>query len=106
MRAIAAFERTHFGPGSTARALTTWSKFVHGTIRAINGPAPDSSSCPCCEDDGPDEHRTILRLALHALPAQAARELMLLVRPLDELYLSRSYPRPDNADLRAELTVE
>jgi len=106
MRAIAAFERTHSSPGSTARALAIWSKFVHGPIRGINGHQPGSWSCPCCEDDGPAEHRTVLRLALLALPTRAARELVLLVRPLDELYLSRSYPTPDNAGLRAELTVE
>jgi hypothetical protein len=40
------------------------------------------------------EVRAVLEVALHALPPRAARELRGLVDPLDELYLSRSWPDP------------
>jgi len=41
-----------------------------------------------------------LRTALYALPTKAARELHALVRPLDEVYLSRSIPDPETAHIR------
>ncbi|WP_093592445.1 hypothetical protein [Lentzea waywayandensis] len=96
--AIARFERDHFHPGAVARALRCWSAFVHGPIRAIT----DSESCHYFYGgwDEPDWCRGILRDAQRALPAKAARELRALVRPLDELYLTRAIPAPGNASLR------
>ncbi|MDX8031108.1 hypothetical protein SK803_12845 [Lentzea sp. BCCO 10_0856] len=44
-----------------------------------------------------------LKTALSMLPAKAVRELRALVRPLDELYLARSIPSPDQAYLRGLL---
>ncbi|WP_285644928.1 hypothetical protein [Lentzea sp. NBRC 102530] len=61
---------------------------------------------PCCERESADWNRSLLKLALHTLPAKAARELFHRIRPLDELYLARSVPTYDNAELRAMLTVQ
>ncbi|WP_267899863.1 hypothetical protein [Lentzea atacamensis] len=41
---------------------------------------------------------------LNTLPAKAARELLELVHPLDQLYLARSSRTPEHAELRALLT--
>jgi hypothetical protein len=49
--------------------------------------------------------RQILHLTLHALPPKAARELRAIVRPLDETYLARAIPTPDNVWIRNLLTV-
>ncbi|MFI6097062.1 hypothetical protein ACIA8G_15980 [Lentzea sp. NPDC051213] len=104
-RAIATFERTHFHPGAIARALAAWTRFVHGPIRAIAGNDFDYGLCPCCEYEEPDWNRAILRCALLTLPTKAARELLMLVRPLDELYLTRSIATHDNAYLREQLVA-
>ncbi|WP_158888066.1 hypothetical protein [Amycolatopsis anabasis] len=49
--------------------------------------------------------REALRLALHALPTKATRELRALVQPLDEIYLSRSIPTPETEHIRGLLTI-
>ncbi|MFJ2838215.1 MULTISPECIES: hypothetical protein [Nocardia] len=41
--------------------------------------------------------REVLEQALCALPRAAARELRVLVRPLDERFLSRTHPDPTAA---------
>ncbi|MGW6446601.1 hypothetical protein [Lentzea sp. NPDC055074] len=97
MRAIASYEHS---PGAIARALTVWSRFVHGPLRVIASHEQGSLEWMCCDEDDPGWSRTVLRSALHGLPAKAARELRALVRPLDELYLTRSIPSPDTAFLR------
>ena len=102
-RAIATFERTHFSPGAVADALDDWARFVRGPARAIKGYATELNPCPCCDSLDPAVGRAVLRRALIALPARAARELRALVRPLDDLYLARSIPSPEHADLRGLL---
>jgi len=97
-RAIAELERTRLTPGDIAEALESWARFVRGPVRAILRYSPEA--CPCCEWNDPVTRRKDLRTALHVLPAKAARELLALVRPLDELYLSRSIPDPDHAHIR------
>ena len=104
-RAIAEFERARLYPGEIADALARWTRFVHGPARVIADYEFGASPCPCCTHEEPDEIRKVLHRALHALPARAARELLGLVRPLDELYLSRSIAGPENAGLRALLAV-
>ncbi|MGI5504966.1 hypothetical protein [Lentzea sp. CA-135723] len=104
-RAVSTFERKRLDPGAVARALAHWSRFVHGPLSPI-ARHELGSGCPCCEDGSADWNRAVLKQALHALPATAAREFFELVRPLDELYLARSVPTFDNAELRAMLTVQ
>ena len=102
LRAIAELERDRLMPGDIAQALERWSRFVHGPVRAIHGYEPEA--CPCCELSDPVARRTELRMALHVLPAKAARELRAIVRPLDEHYLSRTTLDPDHAHIRDLLT--
>lgn len=102
-RAIARFERIHYTPGSVAGALDSWSRFVHGPARVITGYGTELNPCPCCDSLDPYVERRVLRRALIALPARAARELRALVRPLDDLYLARSIPSPEHAELRGLL---
>ena len=97
MRAITACEHR---PGAVARALVVWSKFVHGPIKVIAGHEQGPSEWQCSDEDDPGWSRTVLRSALHVLPVKAARELRALVRPLDDLYLTRTIPGPANASVR------
>lgn len=101
LRAIARFERIHYLPGSVAEALDSWARFVHGPARVIAAyGTADLAPCPCCDALDPYMERRVLRRALIALPAKAARELRALVRPLDDRYLARSIPSPEHAELR------
>lgn len=102
-RAIAEFERARSCPGAIAESLDDWARFVHGPARAIAGYGTELNPCPCCDSLDPALGRAVLRMALIALPAKAARELRALVRPLDELYLARSIPSPEHAELRGLL---
>ena len=103
LRAIARFERIHYLPGSVAEALDSWSRFVRGPVRVIADYGTELAPCPCCDALDPYMERRVLRRALIALPARAARELRALVRPLDDLYLARSIPSPEHAELRGLL---
>lgn len=100
-RAITAFEHVHSYPGSVAGSFRTWSRFVRGPARAIVG-----FSYEDYEPDDPFTSRSVLRMALAALPGKAARELRTLLRPLDELYLARSLPVPEHAHIRELLIVQ
>ena len=103
LRAIARFERIHYLPGSVAGALDSWARFVRGPARVIADYGTELAPCPCCDALDPYMERRVLRRALIALPARAARELRALVRPLDDLYLARSIPSPEHAELRGLL---
>lgn len=105
LRAIAELERTRLRPGQIAEALDGWARFVRGPVRALDDYAPELCPCPGCQWDDPVVQREALRMALHALPAKAARELRALIRPLDELYLARTIPGQDTAHIRDLLTI-
>lgn len=98
-RAIAEIERSRRSPGSIAEALAQWTRFVHGPARRLDNPI--SAGCPCCENGGGAIPRETLHRALHELPANAARELRALIRPLDEIYLARSIPEPSTDLVRS-----
>jgi hypothetical protein len=103
LRAIAELEHARLRPGQLAEALTSWARFVHGPARALHNYVPPDSP-PGLRHD-PVVHRETLRMALHALPAKAARELRALIRPLDELYLARRLPDPNTAHIPDLLTI-
>ncbi|GAA3636229.1 hypothetical protein GCM10022267_23490 [Lentzea roselyniae] len=103
-RCVAELERARFRTGRTAEALEGWARFVRGPSAAIARYRIELNPCPCCDDDDPAVGRAFLRTVLNTLPAKAARELLELVRPLDRLYLARSSPTPEHAELRALLT--
>ncbi len=73
-----------------AQALRQWSRVAHRPALALSG----GCGCQLCDPFYTTDARAVLELALHALPARAARELRNLVEPLDELYLARSWPDP------------
>ncbi|WP_406291653.1 hypothetical protein [Embleya sp. NBC_00896] len=50
--------------------------------------------CPLCNPYYTTDERAVLELALHALPPRAARELRGMVQPLDDLYISQTWPDP------------
>lgn len=103
LRAIADLERARLRPGEIAEALDGWARLARGPARKLDNPA--SEACPCCPGNDQVEHRDVLRMALHALPTNAARELRALVQPLDEIFLSRSVPEPGTAYLHDLLTI-
>jgi hypothetical protein len=100
LRAIAELERTRLHPGAIAEALTHWTRFVRGPARLLSDYEPEACPCPCCEWDDPASRREALKLALHALPTRAARELCALVKPLDEIFLARGVPDPETEHIR------
>jgi hypothetical protein len=105
LRAIAELESIRLRPGKLAEALDGWARFVHGPARALHNYAPEDCLCPGCQWDDPVVRRQALRMALDALPTKAANELRALIRPLDEIYLSRSIPNPDTTHIRDLLTI-
>lgn len=88
--AMARLERDRLWPGAVAAALRQWSKVAHRPGLAIAG----GCGCPLCNPYYMNNERDVLELALHALPRAAARELRVLVEPLDALYLARSRQDP------------
>ncbi|MFF7212069.1 hypothetical protein ACFZAU_16285 [Streptomyces sp. NPDC008238] len=84
--AAARLERERLWPGALAQALLQWSR----TARGLSG----GSVCPLCDPFYKTDERTVLELALHALPSRPARELRSMVEPLDALYMARTCPDP------------
>lgn len=88
--AISRLERERLWEGAVAQALRRWSQLAHSPRRAFS----DGCGCPLCDPFSTTEVRAVLELALHALPSRAARELRVLVEPLDDLFRARSWPDP------------
>jgi hypothetical protein len=87
--AVLRWELEYAWPGETARALLRWGRQVRGPWRFLFY----DDDCPCrgCVRDDP---RLILEYTLCALPQRRARELRAFVRPLDEIYLARTWADP------------
>ncbi|MGW0580590.1 hypothetical protein ACWD25_32640 [Streptomyces sp. NPDC002920] len=88
--AVVLLEHRRLWPGAVAQALRQWSRHARRPGLALSG----GCGCPLCDPLSSTEERAVLELALRALPPRPARELRLLVQPLDELFLSRSSPDP------------
>ncbi|WP_199444411.1 hypothetical protein [Umezawaea beigongshangensis] len=88
--AITRLEHQRLYPGAVTAALRAWSRTARSPRRARSG----GCGCPLCHPGHPSDERGVLELALHALPARAARELRTVLDPLDEHYRTRSHPDP------------
>lgn len=96
-RAIAEFERARAWAGAVADAVDGWTRFVRGPD--LDDHAPVVCLHPECQWHDPVVRRELLRIALHALPTSAARELRAVVRPLDDTYLARVTPATHIRDI-------
>jgi hypothetical protein len=97
MRIIQDHEMSHpeLWPGLIESSFVVWRRHVHAPRSTIDPPNP--SGCPCCD---PTDGRITLQRALQLLPPTAARDLRRVLGPLDDTYLRRATPTPDNATLR------
>lgn len=75
--------------GAVASAFQTWHRANSGPARRARDYALHAD-CEFCNPPG----REVLELAIGLLPRRRARELRLLVAPLDERYLQRTVPLP------------
>ncbi|KAA2255244.1 hypothetical protein F0L68_28920 [Solihabitans fulvus] len=96
-RQILEFECQRRTPGDIANAVRSWSWLVHRPgappLARSYGTFVGCEECDCYGHDCMDS-RSLLELALRALPPGAARELRRVVAPLDEVYLRRVLPNP------------
>jgi hypothetical protein len=76
-----------FSPGDIAGAFVAWRSCVYGPRKYL---ILGGWGCDCC---GPPI-RDVLDEAVARLPKRPARELRLLIAPLDEHFLDRTYPDP------------
>ncbi|WP_406197120.1 hypothetical protein OH807_11280 [Kitasatospora sp. NBC_01560] len=88
-REIAVFEDAHAWPGAVADAMARWTGTVHGPARGLTDPSLGGCGVEaCCPSEA--HPREMLEQALRGLRTEASRELRRRVRPLDELYCSRT----------------
>ena len=84
-RLVGALNRSEQSPGGVAWALKIWGDAVR---------RPHHRHYRSQSWDFPYEVRASLEAAIRALPPRAARELLSLVRPLDEIYLANTSNDP------------
>lgn len=88
--AVSRLEHDRFWPGAIAQALQQWSRTAHRPSLGLSG----GCGCTFCSLYYLTDERGVLEAAMHALAPEAARELRRLVKPLDDLYIAKTWPDP------------
>ncbi|WP_051733168.1 hypothetical protein [Kitasatospora phosalacinea] len=91
--APARLERERWEAGAVEVALRRWESIARAPGLSLPPLYRDRCGQPACCPE-PAEARDVPERAVHALPTRAARELLLLVRVLDEEILRRRYLVP------------
>ncbi|WP_340560675.1 hypothetical protein [Streptomyces sp. GSL17-111] len=88
---VARVEERHLAPGATYAAWRGWRALVHGARGRVIYPNWEVLGCPCCSSR---EERATLERVTRALPPRSARELRVVLAPLDAAYLGVTVPDP------------
>jgi hypothetical protein len=91
---IARIERRRYRPGDAYRALVRWRALACKPGPWVMYAVQGDGSCECCDPFTGADSRAFLEELCSGLSGSSARELRLVLKPLDERFLARTLNDP------------